>query len=382
MNEINIARSILNKRKEKGLTQDELADFIGVSKASVSKWETGQSYPDIILIPRLAAYFNISIDELMGYEPQMTNEDIRKLYKELSIEFATKPFDEVMSRCRDIVKKYFSCFPLLAQIGALYINYGYYTVASLNDEQKTAIVIEAQELFVRVKEQSNDMELKQLAIYMEAFCELLLGKPEEVIDLFKDAKKQISSSSSDMLLSQAYIMTGKIEEAKTQLQGNIYDGVMDLFSYIPLYLTICADDAGHFDEMCRRTMELIKLFNIKDLCPTGILPFYIASAQGYLASENVDKALDMLEEYSVVATNITYPLVLLNKDEFFDKVNLSLDELPFGTAELPRDEKSIKQSMIDGVANNPAFSTLSENWRFQNIVEKLKEKLWEKRNGN
>ena len=41
MKEINIARTIIKKRKEKELTQDELANYIGVSKAAVSKWEIG-----------------------------------------------------------------------------------------------------------------------------------------------------------------------------------------------------------------------------------------------------------------------------------------------------------------------------------------------------
>ena len=67
MKEINIARKLTTKRREKGITQEELALYIGVSKASVSKWETGQSYPDITFLPQLATYFNISIDELMGY---------------------------------------------------------------------------------------------------------------------------------------------------------------------------------------------------------------------------------------------------------------------------------------------------------------------------
>ena len=44
MKEINIARVLVNKRREKGVTQDELANYIGVSKASVSKWETGVSH--------------------------------------------------------------------------------------------------------------------------------------------------------------------------------------------------------------------------------------------------------------------------------------------------------------------------------------------------
>ena len=374
MNEINIAHTIVNKRKEKGLTQDELANFIGVSKASVSKWETGQSYPDIVLLPQLAAYFNISIDDLMGYEPKMTNEDIRKLYKELSIEFTRKPFDEVMNRCRDITKKYFSCFPLLLQIGGLYINYGYYTVASIDDEQKVSVVEEAKELFIRVKEQSDDLELKHLALHLEATCEVILGNPNEVIELLKDGKRH-ATSSNEILLSQAYMMTEKVDEAKTALQDSIYDSILELFSYIPPYLAISIDDTGHFDEMCKRTMELIKLFNVKELFPTGILPFYLAAAQGYLANENLDKALEMLEEYSVVATSITYPLVLLKKDEFFKFVDVSTEELPFGTAELPRDEKSIKQSIIDAVANSPAFSALNENRQFKSIVRKLKEKL-------
>ena len=63
MKEINIARAIVNKRREKGLTQDDLANYIGVSKASVSKWETGQNYPDITFLPQLAAF---SISALMN----------------------------------------------------------------------------------------------------------------------------------------------------------------------------------------------------------------------------------------------------------------------------------------------------------------------------
>ena len=43
LNELNIAKTIVLKRKEKGITQEELAAYIGVSKASVSKWETGVS---------------------------------------------------------------------------------------------------------------------------------------------------------------------------------------------------------------------------------------------------------------------------------------------------------------------------------------------------
>ena len=94
MKEINIGKMIITKRKEKGITQDELAAYMGVSKASVSKWETGQSYPDITFLPQLAAYFNISIDDLMGYTPQMTKEEIKNQYHRLADQFSSRPFDE------------------------------------------------------------------------------------------------------------------------------------------------------------------------------------------------------------------------------------------------------------------------------------------------
>ena len=80
------------------------------------------TYPDITLLPQLATYFNISIDELIGYEPQMTKEQIRVLCRKLATDFSTQPIEKVREQCQEITKKYFSCFPLLYQIGSLYVN--------------------------------------------------------------------------------------------------------------------------------------------------------------------------------------------------------------------------------------------------------------------
>lgn len=57
MKELNIGTVLGERRREKGVTQEEVAAFVGVSKASVSKWENGQSYPDITVLPVLASFF-------------------------------------------------------------------------------------------------------------------------------------------------------------------------------------------------------------------------------------------------------------------------------------------------------------------------------------
>jgi len=181
MNEINIAKTIVNKRREKGITQEDLASYMGISKASVSKWETGQSYPDIAFLPQLAAYFNITLDELMDYKPQMTKEDIKKLYHRFSKEFTEKPFDEVFTELNEIIKKYYSCFPLLLQMGLLILNH----VELVNLENKNDILQKALSLFLRVKDESNDVELSKQARYFEALCYLGLNEPFQVLELFE-----------------------------------------------------------------------------------------------------------------------------------------------------------------------------------------------------
>ena len=59
-------------RKEKGMTQEELAEKLGVSPQAVSKWENGQSCPDISLLPRLAAIFGVTTDLLLTGEQETT----------------------------------------------------------------------------------------------------------------------------------------------------------------------------------------------------------------------------------------------------------------------------------------------------------------------
>ena len=68
---------ILTLRKEKGMTQLELAEKMGVTDKAVSKWERDLSFPDISSIPKLAEIFEVSVDELMQVKTE-TKESIGK----------------------------------------------------------------------------------------------------------------------------------------------------------------------------------------------------------------------------------------------------------------------------------------------------------------
>ena len=74
-----IAENIKKFRKAKNITQDVLADSMGVTFQFVSKWERGDTYPDLELIPILAKFFGVTIDELMGAD-EMQNEALIAAY--------------------------------------------------------------------------------------------------------------------------------------------------------------------------------------------------------------------------------------------------------------------------------------------------------------
>lgn len=63
--DMTIGKRIAALRKEKGLTQEELADHMGVSPQAVSKWENDQTCPDISALPKLARLLGVSVDELL-----------------------------------------------------------------------------------------------------------------------------------------------------------------------------------------------------------------------------------------------------------------------------------------------------------------------------
>lgn len=105
MDRLNLSDNIIRLRRERKITQEELADFLGVSKAAVSKWENAQSTPDLMLLLELSAYFGTTIDELIGYKAQLSKEQIRRFYAELVKDFARLPFHEAIEKTRTLAHR-------------------------------------------------------------------------------------------------------------------------------------------------------------------------------------------------------------------------------------------------------------------------------------
>lgn len=75
---IYLSENIKKLRREKGLTQENLAEFLGVTFQSVSNWERGESYPDITVLPEIADFFKVSVDALLGINRAENEAEILK----------------------------------------------------------------------------------------------------------------------------------------------------------------------------------------------------------------------------------------------------------------------------------------------------------------
>ena len=69
--------------KAKKITQEGLAEIFNVTPAAVSKWENSETYPYITLLFPLSHFFGVSIDELMGYDYMLIEEEIKKVKEEI-----------------------------------------------------------------------------------------------------------------------------------------------------------------------------------------------------------------------------------------------------------------------------------------------------------
>lgn len=80
-----LGTNIREYRLKKGYTQEQLAYELGVSSQTVSRWETGTTYPDIVMLPIIAELFETSIDNLMGYAKECSTAERETFFAEVKI---------------------------------------------------------------------------------------------------------------------------------------------------------------------------------------------------------------------------------------------------------------------------------------------------------
>ena len=114
MNQVKIGEFLRELRKEKGLTQEQLAELFNISRRSVSRWETGSNMPDVGLLIEIAEFFDVDIREIIDGERRSENMEKEKETLKKVAEYADAEKAKLKKKIRNIIK--WMCVMLLGSV--------------------------------------------------------------------------------------------------------------------------------------------------------------------------------------------------------------------------------------------------------------------------
>lgn len=113
-----IGENLKRLRKEKGFTQEQLAERLNVSFQAVSKWECGDGYPDIVMLPSIAQIFGVSLDEFVGMQKICSNKEAEKILAQVDANESRGLRAENVMLLREVVKRFPNNYMMSAKLAS------------------------------------------------------------------------------------------------------------------------------------------------------------------------------------------------------------------------------------------------------------------------
>ncbi|MBR5224526.1 MAG: helix-turn-helix transcriptional regulator [Clostridia bacterium] len=176
-----LGNNIRSLRKQRGMTQEQLAQAMGVTVGAVYKWEAEKCVPDISIIMELADLFGVSIDVLLSYH---LRENSRKdLVQRLKCFRREKSGDTVLCEAEKALMRYPNSFDIVYESAELYAAFG----VERHDKQQIRRAMELYEYACRLIDQNTNAEISELSICVNiAYMATALGESERALAILRE----------------------------------------------------------------------------------------------------------------------------------------------------------------------------------------------------
>lgn len=114
-----IGEVIRKYRREKNMTQEEMAGLLGVTAPAVNKWENGNSMPDILLLAPIARLLDITPDVLLSFREELSQEEIGRIIKEADTRLQNGTWEEGFLWAKKIMEEYPNCEELILNLAEI-----------------------------------------------------------------------------------------------------------------------------------------------------------------------------------------------------------------------------------------------------------------------
>ena len=241
-----LSENIRAFRKEKGLTQEQLAEVFGVTVGAVHKWENGLTTPELSLILEMADFFDLSLDVMIGFEPK--DNGVQDSIKRIRLLTASHDHEGVIE-AEKALKKYPHNFDIVYHCAQYYLSIGSFLTS------KKKYLKRSKELYyqaIRLLPQNKDPYVDEAVLYGTlAWSLYCLEETDTAIQTLKDHNaagmhniplglflaQQNKTEEADIVLSYAFIqqmgnlLNLLVAKGLTFTQNHQYKDARDLFTW-------------------------------------------------------------------------------------------------------------------------------------------------------
>ncbi len=346
-----LSKQLRKLRKEKGNTQEELAEHLGITMQAVSKWERDEGYPDITLLPAIAAYYNVSVDDLLGVGKIEKEKKLRE-YGDKNVKlFRAGKNSERVALWREAKKEFPNDLSVIYDL--------MYALQAENRKENADEIIEYGE---RILDESTDNALRGGAIQSLSFT-------------YYYAKGDAESAKKYARMAGIYAVTVN-EMMPRFLEGD------DAVEYCQSNIQSLVEMIGHNSNIitwkgkytpeetiktCKFVLDCYRLLYPDDNCGfyhVRVSEFYEKMAHNYLKLGDEQNMFDCLDEAAKHAIKFDTPIDGMFTSFMVNKVKMS-------SIDAVKDHTENQCGLLLKSLRKDKFSHLQNDPRMMKIIEKL-----------
>ncbi len=260
---LTLSENIRTFRKQRKMTQEKLAEVLGVTVGAVYKWEAGLSLPELNLIVEMADFFDTSVDVLLGY--RMKDNRLNSTLERLAVYCQTLN-PAALAEAEKALGKYPHSFPIVHTCAKVYLVFG----TANHDKEQLTRALELLEQANVLLSQNQDPRISETTICGDmSTAWFLLDEQDKGLELLKknNAGGVFSSQIGDFLA----VYMNRPEEASPYLEEALLNGVWDLLTTVVGYVFVFRSRSDWDSGLAIATWGAKLLTGLKTDAKAGIL---------------------------------------------------------------------------------------------------------------
>jgi transcriptional regulator with XRE-family HTH domain len=352
MNRLNIGKTILQLRKEKNITQEQLAIMVGVSAGAVSKWETGNSTPDISLLAPLARALNTSLDILLSFQQELLETEVINIKQKLTEVFLHEGYVVGEVRCQEYLNEYPNSIHLKFTVASLLQMYLMMS-NERSEELINAKMYHSLALFQQVVE-SREPKYAPLALFSIANIQMIVENYEESEKALKELPQ--SPINPMALYPTLYLKQGKTKEAIILCSRMLMQHVNQTY----LTLTTLANISKTEQNYDKAFFYLDAIYKMQNLFGTGLHSAAYNYCQLHIENGKKEEAAKWFQTYVDGLLSSSYDY---QGNPYFENYDLEVN---------PAGQKIIRKKMIESLIDDDSLKVLAGIPEYEKTIKELK----------